>query len=40
DLDTEKIERELDACLLNRYEIEQDWGSLADPYQWEISKQQ
>ncbi|MDN6698451.1 MAG: GTP-binding protein, partial [Staphylococcus equorum] len=40
DLDTEKIERELDACLLNRHEIEQDWRNLPDPYQWEISKQQ
>jgi len=38
DLDTEKIERELDACLLKHHEIEADWSQLADPYDWVISE--
>lgn len=36
DLDEEKITKELDNCLLNSTEIEQNWGTLKDPYHWSI----
>ncbi|RIL83552.1 GTP-binding protein, partial [Staphylococcus equorum] len=39
DLDKEKIEQELDACLLNRQEIDADWSQLNSPYGWEIVRQ-
>ncbi|OFU74046.1 cobalamin biosynthesis protein CobW [Staphylococcus sp. HMSC10B09] len=32
DLDQEKIEKELDECLLNSSEINSDWHQLEDPY--------
>ncbi|MBI5973615.1 GTP-binding protein [Staphylococcus caledonicus] len=38
DLDREKIEQELDQCLINSEEIQQDWNDLEDPYQWKITK--
>lgn len=37
-LNQEKIAKELDECLINYDEIEQDWKNLQDPYQWVISK--
>lgn len=36
DLDEEKITKELDNCLLNSTEIEQNWDTLKDPYHWSI----
>ena len=38
DLDQEKIEKELDECLLNSSEINSDWHQLEDPYHWKIRK--
>lgn len=38
DLDRDKIEKELDQCLINSEEIQQDWNDLEDPYQWKITK--
>ena len=38
DLDQEKIEKELDECLLNSSEINSDWHQLEDPYRWKIRK--
>ena len=38
DLDQEKIEKELDDCLLNSSEINSDWHQLEDPYHWKIRK--
>lgn len=38
DLDREKIEQELDQCLINSEEIQQDWNDLEEPYQWKITK--
>lgn len=38
DLDQEKIEKELDECLLNSSEINSDWHQLEDPYHWKIKK--
>ena len=38
ELDREKIERELDECLLNSNEINSDWHQLEDPYHWQIRK--
>lgn len=37
DLDTTKIERDLDACLLKHHEIDADWSQLADSYEWVIN---
>ena len=36
DLDQEKIEKELDACLVNSSEINSDWHQLEDSYHWKI----
>lgn len=38
DLDQEKIEKELDECLLNSSEINSDWHQLEDSYHWKIRK--
>lgn len=38
DLDQEKIEKELDACLVNSSEMNSDWHQLEDPYHWKIRK--
>ena len=38
DLDQEKIEKELDACLVNSSEMNSDWHQLEDPYRWKIRK--
>ncbi|SUM67538.1 GTP-binding protein [Staphylococcus hominis] len=38
DLDQEKIEKELDECLLNSSEMNSDWHQLEDPYHWKIRK--
>ena len=38
DLDQEKIEKELDECLLNSSEMNSDWYQLEDPYHWKIRK--
>ena len=38
DLDQEEITRQLDACLINTSEINQDWRLLYDPYQWKYDK--
>ena len=38
DLDQEKIEKELDECLVNSSEINSDWHQLEDPYHWKIRK--
>ncbi|PTK36760.1 cobalamin biosynthesis protein CobW [Staphylococcus hominis] len=38
DLDQEKIEKELDDCLLNSSEMNSDWHQLEDPYHWKIRK--
>lgn len=38
DLDQEKIEKELDECLLNSSEINSDWHQLEDFYHWKIRK--
>ncbi len=38
DLDQEKIEKELDECLLNSSEMNSDWHQLEDPYRWKIRK--
>ena len=37
DLDR-KIEKELDACLVNSSEMNSDWHQLEDPYRWKIRK--
>lgn len=37
DLDKEEITKQLDECLVNGEEIEQDWNTLEDPYPWQIS---
>ncbi|QYA48636.1 GTP-binding protein [Nosocomiicoccus ampullae] len=37
DLDKEAITKQLDECLVNEEEIEQDWNTLEDPYPWQIS---
>lgn len=36
DLDQERITAELDQCLINSSEINQDWSLLPDPYQWHL----
>lgn len=36
DLDQERITAELDRCLINSSEINQDWSLLPDPYQWHL----
>ncbi|MFC0138190.1 cobalamin biosynthesis protein CobW [Staphylococcus petrasii] len=36
DLNQEKIEHELDQCLVNSEEIGSDWSQLEDPYHWQI----
>lgn len=38
DLDQEKIEKELDACLVSSSEMNSDWHQLEDPYRWKIRK--
>lgn len=38
DLDQEKIEKELDECLVNSSEMNSDWHQLEDPYRWKIRK--
>lgn len=38
DLDQEKIEKELDACLVNSSEMNSNWHQLEDPYRWKIRK--
>lgn len=38
DLDQEKIEKELDECLVNSSEINSDWHQLEDSYHWKIRK--
>lgn len=38
DLDQEKIEKELDECLLNSSEMNSDWHQLEDSYHWKIRK--
>lgn len=38
DLDQEKIEKELDACVVNSSEMNSDWHQLEDPYHWKIRK--
>ncbi|PTK30420.1 GTP-binding protein [Staphylococcus hominis] len=38
DLDQERIEKELDDCLLNSSEMNSDWHQLEDPYHWKIRK--
>ena len=38
ELDQEKITRQLDACLINTEEMDQDWRLLHDPYQWKYDK--
>ena len=38
DLDQEKIEKELDECLVNSSEMNSDWYQLEDPYRWKIRK--
>ncbi|EKU48192.1 GTP-binding protein [Staphylococcus massiliensis] len=39
-LDKEAIMKELDTCLLNSDEIDQDWSQLEDPYHWQITAQE
>lgn len=34
DLDKEAITKQLDECLINAEEMEQDWNTLEDPYPW------
>lgn len=38
DLDKVKIEKELDDCIINNDEINEEWQNLYDPYGWVISK--
>ncbi len=38
ELDQEEITRQLDACLINTEEMDQDWRLLHDPYQWKYDK--
>lgn len=38
DLNQEAITRQLDDCLINTEEIDQDWRLLQDPYQWKYEK--
>ena len=37
DLDKEAITKQLDECLINAEEMEQDWNALEDPYPWQIA---
>ncbi|WP_040928460.1 GTP-binding protein [Nosocomiicoccus massiliensis] len=37
DLDKEAITKQLDECLINAEEMEQDWNTLEDPYPWQIA---
>ena len=37
DLDKEAITKQLDECLINTKEMEQDWNTLEDPYPWQIA---
>lgn len=36
DLDIDFITKELDACLLTKDEMDEDWSEMADPFNWEL----
>ncbi|WMZ79885.1 GTP-binding protein [Staphylococcus pseudintermedius] len=40
DLDEAAITAQLDACLLNSQEIDEDWSQFSEPYGWEIQRQE